>query len=117
MHGACTGHASIRTDTHSFKRKSLIGSICIKFKLSRPSDMYSAQKIVKKRTFFPSSLTFGHVLATFLSTRCPRSLIEALNIHRVAIPIFDKNKPTFPRKKKIAHPLIPSTTSQECTSQ
>jgi len=71
MHGACTEHVSIRTDTHSFKRKSLIGSICIKFKLSRPSDMHSAQKIIKKRTFFPSSLTFGHVLATFLSNSMP----------------------------------------------
>ena len=53
MHGACTEHASIRTDTHSFKRKSLIGSICIKFKLSWPSDMHSAQKIIKKTHFFP----------------------------------------------------------------
>src|SRR5438270_6013453 len=100
MHGVCTEYASICTDTHSFKRKSLIGSICIKFKLSRPSDMHSAQKIVKKRTFFPSSLTFGHVLATFLSTRCPRSLIGTLNIYCVAILTFDKNKPTSLRKKK-----------------
>src|SRR5438046_953128 len=114
MHEACTEHASTYTDTHSFKRKSLIGSICIKFKLSRPSDMHSAQKIVKKCTFFPSSLTFGHILATFLSTRCPRSLIEALNIYRVAIPTFDKNKPTSPRKRKTTHSLIPSTISQEC---
>src|SRR5947207_15889005 len=111
MHGACTEHASIRTDIHSFKRKSLIGSICIKFKLSRPLDMHSAQKIVKKRTFFPSSLTFGHILATFLSTRCPHSLIRALNIHRVAIPTFDKNKPTSSKKRKTIHSQIPSTTS------
>src|SRR5438105_14479786 len=104
MHEACMEHASTCTDTYSFKRKSLIGSICIKFKLSRPSDMHSAQKIVKKRTFFPSPLTFGHVLAAFLSTRCPRSLIGALNIHCVTIPTFDKNKPTSSRKKKIAHP-------------
>src|SRR5438477_10741577 len=117
MHGACTEYASTCTDTHSFKRKSLIGSICIKFKLSRLSDMHSAQKIVKNCTFFPSSLTFGHVLATFLSTRCPRLLIEALNIHRVAIPTFNKNKPTSPRKRKTTPSLIPSTISQECTSQ